>query len=62
MESVAGLFLSTINADDEKMKNSRTQERKNQYNQILHSVQEIIRECDTNTKDDIKCNILQADG
>ena len=50
MDSVAGLFLSTINADDDKM-------TKNQYYQIPHPQQEIIRENDTNTKDDIKCNI-----
>ena len=37
MDSVAGLFLSTINADDDKM-------TKNQYYQILHPAQEIIRE------------------
>ena len=55
MDSVAGLFLSTINADDDKM-------TKNQYYQIPHPAQEIIRESDTNTKDDIKCNIIQASG
>ena len=55
MDYAAGLFHFTINAHDEKM-------IKNQYNQIPHPAQEIIWECDTNTKDDIKCNILQADG
>ena len=53
MDSVAGLFLSTINADDEKM-------IKNQYNQIL--AQEIIRASDINTEDNIKCNLIQAGG
>ena len=37
MDSVAGLFLSTINADDDKM-------TKNQYYQIPYPAQEIIRE------------------
>ena len=55
MDSVAGLFLSTIKADDDKM-------TKNQYYQIPHHAQEIIRESGTNTKDDIKCNIIQASG
>ena len=55
MDSVAGLFHSTINADDDKM-------TKNQYYQIPHPAQEIIWESDTNTKDDIKCNIIQASG
>ena len=55
MDSVAGLFLSTINADNEKM-------IKNQYNQIPHPAQEIIRVSDTNTKDNIKCNLIQAGG
>ena len=55
MDFVAGLFLSTINADDEK-------KIKNQYYQIPHPAQEIIRESDTNTKNDIKCNIIQAGG
>ena len=53
MDSVAGLFLSTINADNDKM-------HKNQYYQVPHPAQEIIRESDTNTKDDIKSNIMQA--
>ena len=55
MDSLASLFLSTINADDEKI-------IKNQYYQIPHPAQEIIRESETNTKDDIKCNTIQAGG
>ena len=55
MDSVAGLFLSTISADDNKM-------TKNQYYQIPHPAPEIIRESDTNTKDNIKCSIIQASG
>ena len=55
MDSVAGLFLSTINEDDEKI-------IKNQYNQIPHPAQEIIRESVTNTKDKTKCNLIQAGG
>ena len=55
MDSVAGLFLSTIKAGDDKM-------TKNQYYQNPHPAQEIIRESDTNTKDGIKCNIIQASG
>ena len=51
MDSVARLFL----ADDDKM-------TKKPYCQIPHPAQEIIRESDTNTKDDIKCNIIQASG
>ena len=49
------LFLSTINADDDKMS-------KNQYYQIPYPAQEIIRENDIDTEDDIKCNIIQAIG
>ena len=55
MDSVVGLFLSAINADDDKM-------TKNQYYQIPHHAHENIRESDTNTKDDIKCNIIQESG
>ena len=55
MDSVAGLFLSAISADDDKM-------IKNQYYQIPHPAQEIIWESDTNTKDDIKYNIIQRSG
>ena len=55
MDSVAGLFFSPINADDDKM-------IKNQYYQIPHPAQEIIWKSDTNAKDDIKCNIIQASG
>ena len=54
MDSVAGLFPSTITADDDKM-------TKNQYYQIPHPAHEIIWESDTNTKDGIKC-IIQASG
>ena len=39
-----------------------TKMTKNQYCQIPHPAQEIIPESDTNTKDDIKCNIIQAIG
>ena len=39
MDSVAGLFLPTINADDKKM-------IKNQYYQIPYPAQEIIWESD----------------
>ena len=46
MDSVAGLFLSTVKTDDDKM-------TKNQYFEIPHPAQEIIRESGTNTKDDI---------
>ena len=42
MDSVAGLYLSTINTDDEKM-------IKNKYYQIPHPAQEIIWESDTNS-------------
>ena len=55
MDSVAGLFLSTVNADDDKM-------TKNQYYQIPHPAQEIIWESDTDIEDDIKRNIMQASG
>ena len=44
-----------LKVEDDKM-------TKNQYYQIPHPAQEIIRESDTNTKDDIKCNIIQASG
>ena len=53
MDSVTGLFLSNINADDDKM-------TKKQYCQIPYPAQEIIRESDTNTKDGIKCYTIQA--
>ena len=43
MDSVAGFFLSTINAVDDKM-------AKNQYYQISHPAQEILRKSDINTK------------
>ena len=33
---------------------------KNHYYKISHPAQEIILESDTKTKDDIKCNIIQA--
>ena len=55
MDFVSGLFLSTINADKDKM-------HKIQYYQIPHPAQEIIQESDTNTNDDIKSNIIQASG
>ena len=55
MDSVVDLFLSTITADEEKM-------IKNQYYQIPHPAPEIIHESDKNTKDYIKCNIIQAGG
>ena len=49
MDSVAGLFLSTINADDDKM-------HKIQYYQVPHPAQKIILESDTNTKDESDTN------
>ena len=55
MDSVADLFLSTINAADDKM-------TKSQYYQIPYPAQETIRESDTDTEDGIKCNIKQASG
>ena len=55
MDSVAGLFLSTNNADDEKV-------IRNQYYQIPHPPKEIIRERNTHTKEGIKYKTLQAVG
>ena len=52
MDSVTGLFLSTNNADGEKV-------IRNQYYQIPHPAQEIIRERNTNTIEGIQYNTIQ---
>ena len=59
MDSVAGLFLSTNNADEEKV-------IRNQYYQIPHPPKEIIQSYGTGTytytKEGIKYNTIQVGG
>ena len=59
MDSVAGLFLSTNNADEEKV-------IRNQYYQTLHPPKEIIQSygkgTHTHTKEGIKYNTIQVGG
>ena len=58
MDSVAGLFLSTNNADEEKV-------IRNQYYHIPHPTKEIIQPYGKgthNTKEGIKYNTIQVGG